>query len=179
MIADTEKLSILSFCSDPAQSFPADSSGDPDCDPIRNSGSRISVQFSHICFQSIFIELDGTTEQTIEFWKIFNWAGWVAWLVAHLFASFPLKLSCYEYSDSQLGDGSHRVKLSSQPGPLPTSPTASSPRPCRPIRGGGGGQPMRDDYSVGRLNCSYFGVLGRNFWYINNVVDDPSVDYYK
>ena len=34
-------------------------------------------------------------------------------------------------------------------------------------------------YTAHRLNCSYFGVHGRNFWYINNVVDDPSGDYYK
>ena len=125
MIADTEKLSILSFW--PSRFFPCRA---PDCDLIRNSGSRISRQFSHICFQSIFIELDGTTEQTIEFWKIFNWAGWVAWLVAHLFASFPLKLSCYEYSDSQLGDGSHRVKLSSQPGRTESADDSSPPPPA-------------------------------------------------
>ena len=150
------------------------------CDLI-TSGTELSyqnsVQFSHICFQSIFIELD-KPPSSIEYFSELNW---LCALVAHLFASFPLKLSCYEYSNDLSWVGwsfpqrhinvSHRQlgKLTFRRCVPPQWTNQSLRRQTANQRG----------YSARRLNCSYFGLLGWNFWYINNVVDDPSVDYYK
>ena len=183
MIAQTEKLGILSFW--PSRFSPCRLQWRSRLWPHKKQWLQDQRAIESYLFP-INIHRIGRNHRAND-WVLKNiqlsWRGCLAGRPS--FRHISLELSCYEYSDSQLGDGSHRVKLTlhadpaSPDQPLPTPSTASSPRPCRPIRGSGGGQPMREDYSVGRLNCSYFGVPGWNFWYINNVVDDPSVDYYK
>ena len=133
------------------------------------------------------------TNQYSSNWSFFNWAQqhWAS-SSRGLFASFPLKLSCYEYSSPRL-QVSHRVPLSlacrhqdrgklcragagsSSQSEIRTRVTwlLSSNERARRRR------PNPSPYAAHRLNCSYFGLHGRNFWYINNVVDDLSGDYYK
>ena len=186
MIAQTEKLGILSFW--PSRFSPCRLQWRTRLWPHKKQWLQDQRAIESYLFP-INIHRIGRNQRAND-WVLKNiqlsWLGCLAGRPS--FRLISLKLSCYEYSDSQLGDGGWWFPPSqinftcrhSQPArPLPTPSTASSPRPCRPMRDGGGSQPMRDDYSVGRLNCSYFGVPGWNFWYINNVVDDPSVDYYK
>ena len=140
MTADTEKLSILSFSSDPAQSFPADSSGDPDCDPIRNSGSRISVQFSHICFQSIFIELELFQLSAVgqrSFSPHFPWN----WVVMNIPAGAVLGPPGRGFPQSHINFTSPADTRGNH-GPRPARTAAAATADSRPIGSRGGRQPI-------------------------------------
>ena len=106
MIADTEKLGIWSFW--PGRIFPGRLQWRARLWPHKKQWLQDQRAIESYLFP-INIHRIGRNQRAND-WVLKNiQLGWLGrgWLVA----SFPLKVSCYEYSFSQLGDGSHRVKL--------------------------------------------------------------------